>query len=184
MVPSAADVVTEDLRGIAKRLDIEFASMAGKRLLITGGAGFLGYYLVQAPLEWNRSGAGDPIDVVVYDNWIRGVPSWLQELESDPHLTLVTHDITGPMPQDAPDFDYIIHAASIASPIYYRLHPIETMDANVGGLRNLLDYALQRKAANRRLRTSPRPRRTAATSRAPARAPATTSRSASARRSA
>jgi nucleoside-diphosphate-sugar epimerase len=40
-----------------------------------------------------------------------------------------------------PDFDYVVHAASIASPIYYRRHPIETMDANVGGLRALLDWA-------------------------------------------
>ena len=38
-----------------------------------------------------------------------------------------------------PRFDFIIHAASIASPTYYRRYPIETMDANVIGLRNLLD---------------------------------------------
>jgi nucleoside-diphosphate-sugar epimerase len=43
------------------------------------------------------------------------------------------------------DFAYIIHAASIASPIYYRLHPIETMDANVNGLRTLLDYSLAQR---------------------------------------
>ena len=46
---------------------------------------------------------------------------------------------------DIDDFQYIIHAASIASPIYYRLHPIETMDANVTGLRLLLDYCLRQK---------------------------------------
>ena len=40
-----------------------------------------------------------------------------------------------------PDFDYIVHSASVASPTYYRKYPIETIDANVRGLRNLLDYA-------------------------------------------
>ena len=41
---------------------------------------------------------------------------------------------------DYPKPDFIIHAASIASPIYYRKYPIETIDANVTGLRNLLDF--------------------------------------------
>jgi dTDP-glucose 4,6-dehydratase/UDP-glucuronate decarboxylase len=40
-------------------------------------------------------------------------------------------------------YDFIIHAASIASPMYYRQHPLETMDANVLGLRNLLDHAVR-----------------------------------------
>ncbi len=141
---TAAEVVTYDLSSTAKRLSEEFSQMAGKRLLITGGAGFLGYYLVQAPLWWNRLG-GEPIDVTVYDNWIRGVPAWQESLAADEHLTLATHDVREPMPTEAPDFDYVIHAASIASPTYYRQHPIETMDANVQGLRNLLDYALARR---------------------------------------
>ena len=148
---TAADIVAEDLADIGERLSAEFDRMAGKRLLIVGGAGFLGYYLVQAPLAWNKTGRGKPIDVTVYDNWIRGKPDWIKALESDPHLTLKTHDITNPMPTDAGDFDYIIHAASIASPIYYRLHPIETMDANVNGLRYLLDYMLKQKTAGKPL---------------------------------
>jgi UDP-glucuronate decarboxylase len=45
----------------------------------------------------------------------------------------------------------VIHAASIASPIFYRRYPIETMDANVNGLRNLLEYALARKRAGQPL---------------------------------
>ena len=48
-----------------------------------------------------------------------------------------------PLPDEVTDSepDYIIHAASIASPIFYRKSPVETMDANIGGLRSLLDYA-------------------------------------------
>jgi nucleoside-diphosphate-sugar epimerase len=53
----------------------------------------------------------------------------------------VQHDITQPLPTAIGDFEYVIHAASIASPMFYRLHPIETMDANVIGLRLLLERA-------------------------------------------
>jgi len=143
---TSADIVRGDLEYIAESLTTEFNAMAGTKLLITGGAGFLGYYLVQSVLHWNatRAPQGQAIQLTVYDNYIRGVPEWLTELEGDANLTLVKHDITHPLPEDVGDFQYIIHAASIASPIYYRLHPIETMDANVNGLRYLLEYCRAR----------------------------------------
>jgi len=143
---TSADIVRGDLEYIADSLESEFGQMAGAKLLITGGAGFLGYYLVQSVLHWNQTRApkSTPIRLTIYDNYIRGVPDWLTQLSSDPNLTLVKHDITHPLPRDIDDFQYIIHAASIASPIYYRLHPIETMDANVNGLRYLLEYCRAR----------------------------------------
>jgi UDP-glucuronate decarboxylase len=148
---TAENVVAADLDHICHHLAEDFTRMAGKRLLIVGGAGFLGYYLVQAPLHWNRTTCGEAISVTVFDNYIRGVPGWLTALEGDANLTLRRHDITHPLPEDMGEFDYIIHAASIASPIYYRRYPIETMDANVNGLRNLLDYALTQQAVGRPL---------------------------------
>jgi UDP-glucuronate decarboxylase len=144
---NAQDVVVEDLHYIGTALEEEFAQMAGKELLITGGAGFLGYYLVQSVLYWNQNTDGARhIRLTVYDNYIRGVPNWLLRLESDKNLTLVRHNIIDPLPPDISDFQYIIHAAGIASPTYYRAHPIETMDANVNGLRKLLDYCCQQAA--------------------------------------
>jgi nucleoside-diphosphate-sugar epimerase len=139
---AAIDVVADDLVEMSDRLDEAFGRLAGRRLLITGGAGFLGYYLVQAPLAWNGLGRGEPIHVTVFDNYSRGVPRWLEVLGRDPALELVRRDITDPLPVDMPPFDYVIHAASIASPTFYRQFPIETMDANVGGLRSLLDRAV------------------------------------------
>jgi nucleoside-diphosphate-sugar epimerase len=148
MVDTAAEIVHEDLDNIAAELDEEFSRMGGKRLLIVGGAGFLGYYMVQSVLHWNeRAGAGNPICVTVYDNYIRGVPTWLAALEENPNLELVRHDITHPLPESIPDFQYIVHAGSIASPIFYRRYPIETMDANVNGLRSLLDYAMRQQSS-------------------------------------
>lgn len=144
-------LLENDLDYICERLEPEFGEMSGHRLLVTGGAGFLGYYLVQSVVHHNRRGAA-PIELTVYDNYIRGIPAWLEALEGTPHLELVRHDIRDPLPDPMPDFDYIVHAAGIASPIYYRQHPIETMDANIGGLRQLLDYARRRGDAGRPLR--------------------------------
>lgn len=138
----AARVVDQDLNYICTNLTKEFSRLSGKKLLITGGAGFLGYYLIQSVLHWNHTAASSSrIDLTVYDNYVRGVPGWLGELGNDPNLHLVRRDITEPLPENMPDFAFIIHAASIASPIFYRKHPIETMDANVNGLRSLLEYS-------------------------------------------
>jgi len=131
-----------DLAYMSANLDDEFSRISGKKLLITGGAGFLGYYLVQSVLHWNKDKkTGDRIHVTVYDNYIRGVPAWLTSLSGIKDLTLVRLNMIEPLPDVMPDFAYIIHAASIASPFYYRKYPIETMDANVNGLRSLLEYS-------------------------------------------
>ncbi len=148
---TAADVVAADLDYIVKGLSEEFPALSGKRLLIIGGAGFLGYYLVQAVLHWNKVSGAAPVDLIVYDNYARGVPDWLSALEGDAHLTLAKHDVRDPLPEDLGHVDYLIHAASIASPIFYRLHPLATMDANVNGLRRLLDYAAAEAEAGRPL---------------------------------
>lgn len=146
-------LLEEDLESVSRDLSDEFATMAGSRLLITGGGGFLGYYLVQSALHWNRTrGADRPIRVTVYDNYMRGVPQWLEGLRGDPNLTLVRQDMTLPLPAGMDHFDYIIHAAGIASPIYYRAQPLKCIDANITGLRNLLEYSLAQRDAGRPLR--------------------------------
>lgn len=137
------DLVREDLEYVCANLAEEFERMAGGRLLLTGGAGFLGYYLVQSVLHWNRTRGRDPIRLTVFDNYARGVPAWLTALRGDANLALVPHDITKPLPGAMPRFDWVVHAAGIASPTYYRARPLQTIDANVNGLRNLLDYAVR-----------------------------------------
>ena len=100
------------------------------------------------PLAWNDAHPDEPpIGVTVLDNFFREAPLWLKELGRRPEVDLMVHDVRGPLPDQMGDFAYIIHAAGIASPTYYRAHPIETMDANINGLRSLLDYARQRLEA-------------------------------------
>lgn len=143
---SAAEVVRTDLDQILEAAADELAQIAGKRLLVTGGAGFLGYYLVQVALAWNES--ADParrIALTVLDSFTRGLPEWLEKMTDD-GVAVLEHDIRQPPPVELGHFEYVIHAAGIASPTYYRLHPIETMDANVVGLRLLLDRVVDRAA--------------------------------------
>lgn len=150
MIMKAQDVVNIDLEYMFVNLKDEFTRMAGKKLLITGGAGFLGYYLVQSVLYWNqKTNKSSAIQLTVYDNYIRGLPAWLIRIRGDKDLNLVKHDITKPLPRNIGDFHYIIHAASIASPTYYRKYPIETMDANVNGLRFLLEYCRHQQEKNK-----------------------------------
>ncbi len=148
---TAADVVAADLDHIVEGLAEDFPRLSGKRLLIIGGAGFLGYYLVQSVLHWNKVTDLAPVELIVWDNYARGVPDWLSALEGDANLTLQKHDVRDPLPEDIGHVDYLIHAASIASPTFYRLHPLATMDANVNGLRTLLDYAAAEAEAGRPL---------------------------------
>ncbi len=146
---AADQVVTKDLEYICANLGEEFKALEGRNLLITGGAGFLGHYLVQSALHWNHARAKHPIHITVFDNYGRGVPEWLKRLRDNHNLRLETQDLVKPLPASMGDFQYIIHAASIASPTYYRKDPIGTMDANVTGLRNLLEYARSQKQSGK-----------------------------------
>lgn len=144
----AEEVLTRDLEHIIASAEDELARIAGRNLLVTGGAGFLGYELVQSALARNRSvSSAEAIRVTILDNFSRGVPAWLDELAGATALKVVRHDVSQPLPADLPAFDYVVHAAGIASPTYYRLHPIETMDANINGLRLLLDRCLEQRDA-------------------------------------
>jgi UDP-glucuronate decarboxylase len=142
-IPSLDALLAEDLDYIGGNLAAEFGRLAGSQLLITGGAGFLGYYLVHAALHFNKTaGRTQPIRVTVWDSFIRGTPAWLTALRGTPHLSVEVRDLTLPLPRPMPDFQWIIHAAGIASPPFYRKYPLKTIDANINGLRNLLDYCV------------------------------------------
>ena len=113
---------------------------SGKKILLTGAAGFLGCQFVHYFKVLNDSGIlNTPCRLYAWDNYLRGVPDWLIEFDDCPGIIIEKKDIINDV--DYPYPDYIIHAASIASPIFYRKYPIETIDSNVTGLRNILEYS-------------------------------------------
>lgn len=139
---SSKDVTNSDIDYVLQTCHKEFEVMGNSNMLITGGAGFLGYYFVNSILKWNEENPDKKIYALVLDNFIRGVPDWLKKLSIRTDLKILDQSILEPLPKDFPKPNYIIHAASIASPIFYRKHPIATMDANVNGLRVILDYCV------------------------------------------
>jgi nucleoside-diphosphate-sugar epimerase len=106
---------------------------------LTGCGGFLGYYFSLVFAKWNMNNE-NVIETTLQDNFMRGVPDWINVIKDIKGITIEKHDVLDGYEHF--NFHNVIHAASIASPIFYRKNPIETMDANVIGLRNLLDLQL------------------------------------------
>ena len=147
-LPTLREFLEKDLDYICANLQSEFGRLSGKRLLITGGAGFLGYYLALSVLHYNRrAAAADTINLTIWDNFMRGMPRWLEEVRGTAHISVEKRDLTMPLPAPMGDYQWIIHAAGIASPTYYRKYPLQTIDSNITGLRNLLEYCVQQRDA-------------------------------------
>lgn len=109
-----------------------------KKILVTGFAGSLGYSLLNF-----FSVYGEHLKIKkVYgiDNFMFGKPLWVKKLSNNPIFDLRELDIINCDLEFAKEADIIFHMASLASPVYYRQHPIETIDADVTGLRRLLDF--------------------------------------------
>ena len=134
----------EDWARMEKTLGQRLEEFRGKRILVTGAAGFLGFGFLHFFSYLNRNLLRDGrLSVVAADNYIRGRPRWLAELVAvSPDMRLVRQDITKPWTESAGErFDFIIHGASIASPKVYRQYPLETLDTNISGLRHMLELA-------------------------------------------
>lgn len=119
----------------------EISRMKDATILITGCAGFLGYYFMR--FFQAKAKEFGLKKVIGLDNFMLGYPQWIEELTQDSLFGIQKFDIINDKIETvkgAEEADYIIHMASIASPIFYRQYPIETLDANIWGLRSLLDY--------------------------------------------
>ncbi len=109
-----------------------------KKILIAGGAGFLGSHLCEHFL-------GKGHEVTALDNFITGSADNVEHLSSNGRFRLVKHDVS--MPYDlAGSVDAILHFASPASPPEYLRFPIETLDAGSLATRHLLELARRKKA--------------------------------------
>lgn len=108
------------------------------RNLISGAAGFIGSHLCDRLIE-----QGDT--VVAVDNLITGQRENIEHLLPHPAFYFIEHDVCQPL-EIREKFDRVFHLASLASPVDYLEHPIETLDVGSAGTRNMLQTAREHKA--------------------------------------
>jgi UDP-glucuronate decarboxylase len=133
-------IVEDDLRAIVTRASRALRQLAGKTVLVSGAAGFLPSYIVDALARANDEILPEPCRVVAIDNMITSDWSRLTHLEGRADTVLLQANIVEGVPFDDA-VDYLVHGASIASPTWYRRYPLETIDVNVSGTRRLLELA-------------------------------------------
>ncbi|WP_298380484.1 UDP-glucuronic acid decarboxylase family protein [Azospirillum sp.] len=107
-----------------------------KRVLVTGGAGFIGSHLCERLLD-----AGN--DVLCVDNFFTGTRDNVLPLLSNPHFELMRHDVTFPLYVEV---DEIYNLACPASPVHYQFDPVQTTKVSVHGAINVLGLAKRVKA--------------------------------------
>ncbi len=110
--------------------------MLGKRVLVTGGAGFIGSHLVRRLLD-------DGAEVLVVDNFYSGRRANLADLLQNPRMEVIRHDVTFPLYVEV---DEIYHLACPASPIFYQRDPVQTTKTSVVGSINMLGLAKRTNA--------------------------------------
>jgi UDP-glucuronate decarboxylase len=106
------------------------------RILVTGGAGFIGSHLIDRLMEANH-------EVLCLDNFFTGRKHNLLRWNGHPNFELIRHDVTEPIRIEA---DQIYHLACPASPIHYQYNPVKTIKTNVVGTLNMLGLAKRIKA--------------------------------------
>jgi UDP-glucuronate decarboxylase len=107
-----------------------------KRVLVTGGAGFLGSHLCERLLDQG-------CDVICLDNYFTGSKQNVMHLLDNPHFELMRHDVTFPLYVEV---DEIFNLACPASPIHYQLDPVQTTKTSVHGAINMLGLAKRLRA--------------------------------------
>jgi UDP-glucuronate decarboxylase len=108
-----------------------------KRILVTGGAGFIGSHLSELLLDKGH-------EVICVDNFFTGQKSNITHLLDNPYFELLRHDITFPLYLEV---DEIYNLACPASPVHYQLNPVQTVKTSVHGSINMLGLAKRTKSA-------------------------------------
>ncbi len=104
-----------------------------KKVLVTGGAGFVGSFLCDRLIDEGH-------EVIAIDNFFTGNKANLRQLQNNPNFELMRHDIVEPVLLEV---DWIFNLACPASPVHYQYNPIKTTKTNVIGTLNMLGLAMR-----------------------------------------
>ena len=132
-----------DIKEIATQVGDEAKQFAGRTILLSGGAGFLGRYFTALFAYLNDQVLPTRCRLIICDNLITSGVLGSQQIGQD-GFRFLSHDIIQPLKIHDP-VDYIIHAAGIASPYYYRKYPLETLEVATIGTKQLLQLGLEYK---------------------------------------
>lgn len=100
------------------------------RVLVTGGAGFIGSHLVEYLIHQGH-------EILCLDNYFTGSKVNLEHLREHPRLEVIRHDVVNPIMLEV---DQIYHLACPASPVHYQYNPLKTIKTNVLGTHNMLGW--------------------------------------------
>jgi UDP-glucuronate decarboxylase len=128
----------KEVEGIIRDLGEIRKGIEGKRVLVTGGAGFLGSWICEVLAEQGAK-------VLCLDNLVSGLKTNIDPLMDKANFTFIQHDITQPIFFDEP-LDIIMHLASRASPFEFEKYPIQILKANTLGIWVALGIAKKHKA--------------------------------------
>lgn len=136
-MPLSKNLEVEILNVVA-RLPI-LRELAGKYILLTGGTGMLGSYIGYILLSANRS-LSIPLNLTLLVRSRERAEGIYRDFLGESSLHILEHDLTQPLPgSGGASYDYIIHAASQASPLQYINQPLVTFETNVLGTMHLLN---------------------------------------------
>jgi UDP-glucuronate decarboxylase len=135
-------IISEDIERILAA-DLPWECFKGVNVLVTGASGFLPAYIVECLAELNNRGYGTKVFGL-----IRNLPkarARFAHLLDSKCLSLIAHDVSIPFPENLPKIDYIVHAASQASPKFYGVDPVGTMTSNTLGTAYALEFGRRQK---------------------------------------
>lgn len=135
--PQTAHVIDQDLESIVSHV-LPWQDFAGATVLISGASGFLPAYMVETLLYLNRHVLERPARVVALVRNEARARARFARYEGRDDLQFLVQDVCHPLTETL-TCDYIVHAASQASPIYYKTDPVGTLSANVFGTFHLLN---------------------------------------------
>jgi len=136
-------IIREDMEFIVSA-DLPWGELEGKKILISGGNGFLPSYMVETILFLNENRFRKKAMVFVLGRSKEKVLHRFKEYRGRQDLQFIIQDVCAPIELDT-EVDFIIHAASQASPKYFGKDPAGTLSANVLGTHNLLQFARSKK---------------------------------------